>query len=113
MDGMFYRAMPKKKRLKSLLKKLKKNRRQSILIAAAFLALVYLLLDNKGIVQRVRLEMRKGEMTTAVEAAKKETERLKSQIKALEGDRKTIEKLAREKYGMARDGETVYRVKKD
>ncbi|MBI5464744.1 MAG: septum formation initiator family protein, partial [Ignavibacteriales bacterium] len=36
-----------------------------------------------------------------------------AQIKALEGDKKTIEKIAREKYNMARPGETVYRVKKE
>jgi cell division protein FtsB len=35
------------------------------------------------------------------------------QIKALETDKKTIEKTAREKYGMKREGETVYQVKKE
>ena len=52
-------------------------------------------------------------MIEKVEEAGKETARLQAQKKALEGDKKTIEKLAREKYGMSRQGEKVYRVKKD
>ncbi len=113
MDGVFYRSLPKKKRVRDFLKRLKKNRRRTILLAVGVLALLYLLLDNKGIVERVRLELRKGEMTANVEAAKEETKRLRLRKKAVEGDQKTVEKLAREKYGMAREGETVYRVKKD
>jgi cell division protein FtsB len=35
---------------------------------------------------------------------------LQAQSKALEGDRAAIEKVAREKYGMLKEGETVYRV---
>jgi len=38
---------------------------------------------------------------------------LQDQIKALEGDKKTIEKIARENYGMKREGETIYKVKKE
>jgi cell division protein FtsB len=52
-------------------------------------------------------------MIEKVKAAEEETKRLQSYLKALEGDKKTIEKVAREKYGMARPGETVYKVKKD
>jgi cell division protein FtsB len=31
-------------------------------------------------------------------------------LRALEGDRKTIEKVAREKHGMIKEGEEVYKV---
>jgi cell division protein FtsB len=73
----------------------------------------YLLFDNKGVIARVRLESQKKELEQKILQAEAETKALQAQIKALEGDKKTIEKIAREKYGMARDGETVYRVKKD
>jgi cell division protein FtsB len=33
-------------------------------------------------------------------------------VKALEGDKRAIEKIARERYGMHREGETVYKVTK-
>ena len=42
-----------------------------------------------------------------------EIKRLQEQIKALESDKKTLEKTAREKYGMIREGETVYQMKKE
>jgi cell division protein FtsB len=38
-----------------------------------------------------------------------ETRRLQTELKALEGDARAIEKAAREKHGMVRDGETVYK----
>jgi len=59
------------------------------------------------------LEAEHREWMEKVKADSIETKRLQEQIKALEGDKKTIEKTAREKYGMAREGETLYQVKKD
>lgn len=73
----------------------------------------YLLFANNGIIARIRLEQQKAEMTEKVRQAEEETRKLQTHIKALESDKKTIEKVAREKYGMLRPGETVYRVKKD
>jgi cell division protein FtsB len=72
-----------------------------------------MLLNNRGIIARIRLEHERQVMIEKVKAAEEETKRLQAYLKALEGDKKTIEKVAREKYGMARPGETVYKVKKD
>lgn len=112
MIGDFYRALPKRRSLKDVLRFVKRNRRQTVLIIVAIVLSLYLLFDNKGIVRRVQLEMRKAEVQAAIEDAQKQTAQLESQKKALEGDKKTIEKIARERYGMARQGETVYRIKK-
>jgi cell division protein FtsB len=79
----------------------------------AAILLLYLLVDNKGIIARLRLELQLREMVQKVEQAEQETKKLQSELKALQGDRKTIEQVAREKHGMVREGETVYRVKKD
>ncbi len=113
MQGEFYRSIPKKRRLRTLLKSIVKNRKRALLLLAGTLAAVYLLFDNKGIIKRITLEVQRKEMIEKVEEAGKETARLQAQKKALEGDKKTIEKLAREKYGMSREGEKIYRVKKD
>ena len=83
----------------------------SLLVALA--ATFYLLFDNKGIIRRTSLEFQKRDLVEKVAQAREETRTLQVHLKAVEGDKKTIEKLARERYGMARDGETVYRVKKD
>ncbi len=113
MAGDFYRSIPKKRRLKTFLKEVARNRRKALVALGVTLAIIYLLFDNKGILKRINLEIQRSELVTKVEDAQKETVRLKAQKKALEGDKKTIEKIAREKYGMSRAGETVYRVKKD
>jgi cell division protein FtsB len=113
MDDQFYRNLQPERLLKKIVKSAAKNKKRTFLLVALFLLLLYLLFDNKGIVTRLRLEAQQREWIEKVKADSLETKRLQEQIKALEGDKKTIEKTAREKYGMAREGETVYHVKKE
>ena len=109
----FYCKPQKRSRTKSLLKKVFKNKRRSITIFFGTLLFSFLLFANNGIIARVKLEQRRTEMIEKVRQSEEETKQLQAQAKALEGDKKTIEKVAREKYGMVREGEKVYRVKKD
>lgn len=113
MDDQFYRNLPPEKLFKKIVKSAAKNKKRTILFFLAFLFLLYLLFDNKGIIKRLQLEVEHREWIEKVKADSAETKRLQEQIKALEGDKKTIEKVAREKYGMSREGETVYKVKKE
>jgi cell division protein FtsB len=113
MENQFYRNIHPDRFLKKIAKSASKNKRRTIILILAFLLLLYLLFDNKGIITRLQLEVQQREWTEKVKADSLETKRLHEQIKALEGDKKTIEKTAREKYGMAREGETVYQVKKE
>lgn len=113
MDGDFYRRPPKKNLLRSIVKRLFKTRRSGIITIAAAVLVFYVLFDNKGIITRVRLEMQRKEMAVKVKTDEETTNQLRSDLKALQGEKKTIEKVAREKHGMVREGETVYRVKKD
>jgi len=113
MNGDFYRAAPRKHRLRGALGRLFSRRARTISILLAAVAVSYLVFDNKGIVRRVQLELRERELTEEIARAKEETKVLQAQLEAVEQDKKMIETLARERYGMAREGETVYRVKKD
>ena len=113
MENEFYRKVPTRRFFKDVVKKALKNKKRTAILLAVFILFLYLMFDNKGILARVRLESQKKEMTQQVQQAEAETKKLEANIKALEGDKKTIEKIAREKYGMAREGETVYRVKKN
>jgi cell division protein FtsB len=113
MEDQFYRNLQPERFLKKIAKGAVKNKKRTIILVILFLLLLYLLFDNKGIVTRLRLESQHREWMEKLKADSLETMRLQEQIKALEGDKKTIEKTAREKYGMAREGETVYHVKKD
>lgn len=114
MEDQFYRKIPSPRRaLKGVFKKAFKNKRRTTFLIVALVFVTYLLFDNKGVIARVRLESQKRAIEEKILQAETETKALQAQIKALEGDKKTIETIAREKYGMARDGETVYHVKKD
>jgi cell division protein FtsB len=113
MEGQFYRNLQPERFLKKIIKNAAKNKGRTIILIILFFLFLYLLFDNKGIITRMRLEAQHREWIEKVKSDSMETKRLQEQIKALEGDKKTIEKTAREKYGMAREGETVYQVKKD
>jgi cell division protein FtsB len=113
MEDQFYRNLQPERFLKIIAKSAKKNKRRTIILIFLFLLFLYLLFDNKGIVTRLRLEVQHHEWIEKVKSDSIETKRLQEQIKALEGDKKTIEKTAREKYGMVREGETVYQLKKE
>jgi cell division protein FtsB len=113
MDDQFYRNLQPKRWLRDIARRAAKDKRRTAIIVVLVIVALYLLVDNKGIIKRIRLEGRRKELIEQVHADSAETKRLQSQIKALEGDRQTAEKIAREKYGMARPGETVYKLKKE
>jgi cell division protein FtsB len=48
-------------------------------------------------------------MEQRIHDAEADADRLKKESKALDSDRAAIERVAREKHGMVRPGETVYR----
>lgn len=112
MEGQFLRRIQKPKWLQGITKKAFKTRRRTLIVMGCAVVFSYVLFNNRGVIARIRLEHQRHEMIEKVRAAEEETKRLQSYLKALEGDKRTIEKVAREKYGMARDGETVYKVKK-
>ena len=113
MEGQFLRRIHNPRWLQGITKKVFKTRRRALFVIVGTLLVSYILFNNRGIVARIRLEHQRQVMLEKVRAAEEETKRLQSYLKALDGDKKTIEKVAREKYGMAREGETVYKVKKN
>jgi cell division protein FtsB len=112
MDNLFYRKDKKVFDIRAMLKKLAKNKRAMIGLGAGIPLTLLLLFGSHGIVQRVRLKSQKAELEARILQAEAETKQLQAESKALDGDKKAIEKVAREKYGMIREGETVYKVRK-
>jgi cell division protein FtsB len=113
MEGQFLRKARKPRWLLGITKKVFKTRRRAAIVIAAAVVLSYVLFNNRGVIARIRLEHERQVMIEKVRAAQEENQRLEAYLKALDGDKKTVEKVAREKYGMARAGETVYKVKKN
>ena len=90
-------------------RRLLRNKRLTLLVGIALLVSGYVLFDSHGIIQRIRLQHQKSDLEQKLREADAESQRLKEQSKALDEDRATIERVAREKHGMVRSGETVYR----
>jgi cell division protein FtsL len=110
MDDQFYRKDKKRSRGRTVLGRILRNRRLLILLVVAVPLALFLLFSSRGILQRIRLEAQKADLEEQIRAAREETRRLQAESKALDGDRAAIEKVAREKYGMVREGEKVYKI---
>jgi cell division protein FtsB len=111
-DLNFYRSKKTRKRFRTFAKKATKHKRRTGLLVLACILLFYLLFDNKGIIARIQLEGERNELLAKIDAAQHETDTLHRHIEALTHDRQTIETIAREKYGMTRNGEKLYRIQK-
>ena len=110
-DNMkFYRKIKKLANPENVAEKVKENKRTTAVILGGFMLILYVMFNSNGIVARVRLEMKKTEALQKIHAAEEEQKKLKDQSKALDGDPKAVEKVAREKYGMVRENEKVYKV---
>lgn len=108
MEGRFYRRKPGSSPI------IRRLSRKSVIIGGVLgiPAILYVVFGSHGIVQRIQLQDRISQLQQQIEAVKADNDRLKLEAKALESDPKMIEKVAREKYGMSREGETVYRIRK-
>ncbi len=113
MEEEYYRKAKQKAGIVPWLSKQLKKRHVVLVLLVVLPVLSFLLFGNRGILERYALERDKQEMQGKIRQAQRETARLQQLSKALDSDGRAIEKVAREKYGMVRDGETVYKVKKE
>jgi cell division protein FtsB len=106
----FYRKIKKQLNGKKLIAGLWANKKLTATLAVAFIVFLYAFFNTKGIVQRIRLEKAKTELIEKIRQAEEEQKKLQTFSRDLDSDKKAIEKVAREKYGMMRPGEKVYKV---
>ncbi len=106
----FYRKIKKQVSPENLAETVKENKRTAAIIVGALILLLYVIFNSNGLLARVRLEIQKKEVLERIRTADEEQKKLKDQSKALDGDPKAVEKVAREKYGMVRENEKVYKV---
>ncbi len=94
----------------AILNPLRWKRSFLVSIVGVFLVLWFGFFDTYSISTRVRLSMQKKELQARTESLNREIEALEAKIAKLEADPNVVERIAREKYGMRRKGETVYRI---
>lgn len=86
-------------------------RRKAVTLSSilAIIALVVgSLFGDRGILQLVEVRDQAGELQSEIEALEAENSGLVDEILALRSDPRPIERLARERLGMAAPGETVF-----
>lgn len=90
------------------------HRKKILLYLLVLLVIVaYAVFGKKGILQRVELEMENEQLRTKLKEEREKTIKLQKQIEELKSSYKEIERVAREKYGMLKEGEEIYKVHVD
>ena len=113
MDEQYYRKAKPKATAGLWLKKQMKKRNLFLSVIIVVPVVSFMTFSNKGLLKRLSLESEKKAVLEKIELARDEQRKLQEQSKALDSDPKALEKIAREKYGMVKPGETVYKVKKE
>jgi cell division protein FtsB len=81
------------------------------LILGGFLFIWFTFIDTYSLWTRIQLNYRMDELQAKKEKLQEETQVLKGKIQDLETDPTLLERIAREEYGMKKEGETVYKIK--
>lgn len=68
---------------------------------------------KKGILQRVELEIENKQLKEKLKSEQEKSILLQQEIEDLKTSDKKIEQVAREKFGMIKEGEEIYKVVKD
>lgn len=113
MEDLYYRKARPRHELASWFRKQFRKRSVFVPLLIGIPLAMFILFSNKGVLKRFSLEAEKQEMEETVRQAQLEQQALLEHSKALDGDPRAIEKVAREKYGMIREGETVYKIRKE
>ncbi|GAB1370456.1 hypothetical protein MASR1M45_05170 [Candidatus Kapaibacterium sp.] len=90
------------------------KRRISIIGVLIFVVFaVIIIFSDYGLLNRFKLEYKRLTLKDEIQKKSKLSDSLKNQIELLKYDPATIERIAREKYGMKRKNEEVYYLPKE
>src|SRR4030095_1809925 len=89
------------------------RRKFFLYLVILLLILSYAVFGKKGILQRVELEMENRELKEKLKIEQEKTLMLQKEVEDLKTSDKKIEKVAREKYGMVKEGEEIYKIDTD
>lgn len=106
LPNIMYQNDIKSKRIKR--SKLKKRPWFLFLIIGILLLSSIFLFGNHGLIRYFQLLRRKNELVRQIAELKEEQAGLQNEIDMLQNNYRYIEKIAREKYQMGKDGEKIY-----
>ncbi len=86
------------------------KKKNALILLVLCIGLVYLLFDQKGLIQRLSLAGEKAGLEQRIEKLRKENASMQKEITKLQTSDAEIERIAREKYFMHRNGEKIIKV---
>ncbi len=75
--------------------------------------LTFASVGSKGLISRFRMEGEKKKLEEQIKAENQKTKELQKEIEDLKTSDKKTEQVAREKYGMTKENEKIYKIKVD
>lgn len=96
--------------LKQIIRLIKQNTKVFLLLCISFPVLYGVIFGSHGVIKRVSYYYENKELNEAISKEIRLQKELKARIVLLKNDKATIEKLAKERYGMVRPGETLYKI---
>lgn len=84
-----------------------------LVVGGVILSIILILLffTDYGIINRIKYEIDRSELADELLDEKQLSDSLNKKLKVLRNDTLEIERIAREKYGMVKDGEKVFFIK--
>lgn len=89
------------------------RRKLTLAMLVALPVLAIFTFGNRGIIKRMELEMEYSSLYDQLYSDRATGDSLKREILRLKNDTVSIERLARERYGLVRPGESIYRVEEE
>ncbi len=75
--------------------------------------LIYAVIADNGLLTRMRFQKEKARLEKQLADEKKKQDTLRKEIDSLNNSDEKIERVAREKYGMTKEGELIYKIEID
>ncbi len=96
--------------IKIIFRFIKYNKKVVLFVMVLAALLVFASIGNKGLISRIKMEGERKGLEEQLKAEQLKTKDLQKDIEDLKSSDKKIEKTAREKYGMTKEGETIYKI---
>ena len=82
-----------------------------LLVLGAIIFIWFAFIDTYSLWTRYQLNQRYDALKAKTEQLESDTKVLKQKIENLNNDPALLERIAREEYGMKKEGETIYKIK--
>jgi cell division protein FtsB len=99
--------------LVKILRFIKYNKFFTLLGLIIISVVIYAIVADKGLLTRLKFQREKTKLEKQLIDEKKKQDTLRKEIDSLNNSDEKIERVAREKYGMTKEGEVIYKIEVD